>query len=146
MATVTVTRDNIDYTTTLVTHACCTCGVPFAMPADLERRAREDSDVWFWCCNGHQAHYADDELARTKRMLSTARERARMAEAQNTHLRDQRQAAQRSAAAYKGQLTRVRKRIGNGVCPCCHRQFRQVTAHMERMHPGYADAKVQESP
>jgi hypothetical protein len=62
-----------------------------------------------------------------------------------THEQDQRRSAERSAAAFKGQATRLRKRIGHGVCPACHRTFRQVSDHMDRMHPGYADETVTET-
>ena len=142
MTDVTVLRQNIRYTTTLETTSCGECGVPFAMPADLLRRAREDSDEWFWCPNGHKLHYSVDEAARLRDQLTAARAQLDRAKADAKFQRGQRQTAERSAAAYKGQATRLRKRIGHGVCPCCHRTFRQVSDHMNRMHPGWADSEV----
>ena len=47
-------------------------------------------------------------------------------------------AAERSAAAYKGHLTRVKRRVGNGVCPCCNRTFKNLADHMTTKHPDYA--------
>ena len=140
----TVLKQNIWYTTTLETTSCGVCGVPFAMPEDLLRRAREDSDVWFWCPVGHKLHYSEDEAARLRAQLTSARAQLDRARADARFQRGQRQQAERSAAAFKGQATRLRKRIGHGVCPCCHRTFRQVTDHMNRMHPGWADAEVTE--
>jgi hypothetical protein len=140
-----VVRQNIRYTTSLETTSCGVCGIPFAMPEDLLRRARQDKNEWFWCPNWHKLHYSEDEVDRLKRQLATIKVRRDSLAAALTHEQDQRRSAERSAAAFKGQATRMRKRIGHGVCPCCHRTFKQVTAHMDRMHPGYADKPVTES-
>jgi hypothetical protein len=142
---VTVIRQNINYITRLETTSCGVCGVPFAMPEDLLTRARQDKDEWFWCPNGHKLHYSEDENSRLRRERDTLKLRRDSLAAALTHEQDQRRSAERSAAAFKGQATRMRKRIGKGVCPCCHRSFKQVTAHMERMHPGYADEPVTET-
>jgi hypothetical protein len=145
MPTATVIRENIRYTTTLVTEVCCACQCPFAMPKDLEDRARKDHGVYFYCPNGHSQHYTGkteeqklrESLDNTKRLLDSSREAYRGE-------RERRVSAERSATAYKGHATRLRKRVGNGVCPCCNRTFKQLSAHMERMHPGWADAEVTE--
>ena len=46
--------------------------------------------------------------------------------------------ATRRMAAAKGELTKMKKRVGNGVCPCCNRQFVNLQRHMATQHPGYA--------
>lgn len=51
--------------------------------------------------------------------------------------RDQVKASNR---ALKGVVTRTKKRVGNGVCPCCNRTFQQLARHMEAKHPEYADS------
>ena len=45
----------------------------------------------------------------------------------------------RRRAAAKGQLTKVKKRVGNGVCPCCTRSFTDLARHMESKHPAYVE-------
>jgi hypothetical protein len=140
MATdVTVTKDNIRYTTQLETTVCGVCHIPFALPADLLHRAHEDKEVWFWCPSGHKLHYAEDENDRLKRQLAMVRDMRDSLSASLTHERDQHQAAKRQAAAYKGQLTRARKRAGAGVCPVteCHRTVSQLASHMQTKHPDY---------
>ncbi|MBV6448554.1 hypothetical protein [Nitrosomonas sp.] len=56
-------------------------------------------------------------------------------ETRNTHLVDQRDAAERSARAYKGQATKIKRRVGRGVCPCCNRHFENLERHMHMVFP-----------
>lgn len=49
-------------------------------------------------------------------------------------------AADRAAAADWAQLTKTRKRIANGVCPCCHRTFQNLARHMAGQHPAYEES------
>lgn len=142
---VTIIRQNIRYTTVLETETCGSCGIPFAMPKDMLDSARKNYTIRFFCPNGHKIGYSTDRVAELERQLKRSRELRDGLSSQLVHEADQRKAAERSAAAFKGQATRLRKRIGHGVCPCCHRTFKQVTAHMDRMHPGYADEPVTET-
>jgi hypothetical protein len=34
-------------------------------------------------------------------------------------------------------MTKLRKRVANGVCPCCKRKFSNVVLHMRQEHPEY---------
>lgn len=43
-----------------------------------------------------------------------------------------------SNAALKGVITKERKRVSNGVCPCCNRQFTNLLRHMKCKHPNHA--------
>lgn len=129
------------YTTNaeLVVVDCCKCYIRFAIPAELDRHACEYSSaahprnyVSITCPAGHKWHYTgrneEQELARK---LKDQRDRAgRLA-----HERDQ---AKASAAAHKGHNTRIRKRIANGICPCCNRTFKDVARHMKSQHPEFS--------
>lgn len=51
---------------------------------------------------------------------------------------------ERSHSTTRGHLTRERKkkeqletRAANGVCPCCHRTFKQLARHMKTKHPDF---------
>lgn len=122
------------YAGTLAIEECCNCHIAFAMPAEFMQQARgAGPKVTFYCPRGHAQHYTVSEVQRLKDRLERAEARASAA-------RDQADAAERSRRAYKGELTKVRKRIGNGVCPCCNRHFANVERHMAGQHPGYADS------
>jgi RNase P subunit RPR2 len=138
-----VWHDEVDSTVKLVVEICCNCAVPFAMPQTLRKRALADHSVSFYCPHGHSQHFVgktEAELLADK--LALARRRAEMAEEAARSERLSRKTIERQAAAYKGQATRLRKRIGNGTCPACHRHFANVERHMDSKHPGYADAPV----
>lgn len=114
---------------TLVTEDCCVCGILFAMPEDFRDMLTRKTNKLFYCPNGHSQHY----------MGLTYEEKLRRAEARATHFADQRDAAERSARAYKGQATKAKKkleRVEAGVCPECKRSFQNLRRHMENQHDG----------
>jgi hypothetical protein len=130
--------ETITYTGTLAVEECYKCHITFAMPKDLQQRARQQGET-FYCPLGHGQVYSMTEVAELKAKLAREQEWREQAEIRERAARDQADAATRSARAYKGQVTRVRKRVGNGVCPCCHRTFVQLAAHMTAKHPDYRD-------
>lgn len=128
----------VQVTVTLNWIECANCGLPFGITPDFQNRRRADHAT-FYCPVGHRNVYDGPSAAeRLKRELE-AKERALQAERQdNDRVRRQRDHYERSARTYRGHLTRVRRRVGNGVCPCCNRTFKQLAAHMQRQHPEYA--------
>ena len=117
----------LEHTGTLVIHECPACFVLHAIPKRMEReRMEEGGDIF--CPNGHKWHF-------------TARQ---WLDGRLTHEQDQRRAAERSASAYKGQATRLRKRATAGVCPVpdCHRHFENLERHMHTKHPDFAESGV----
>ena len=76
-----------------------------------------------------------------KSQVEIEREMRQRAEMRLTATRDQLESEKRSHVATKGQLTKARKRIGKGVCPCCNRHFTNVERHMATQHPDYSEGK-----
>lgn len=121
---------------------CGSCGVLFAMPAALQRKAVEDHDRWFWCPNGDKLHYTGETRAqKLEHELKFAQREAGWLVAE----RDQ---AKASLSAQKGVTTKLKKRIAAGVCPVCKRSFHSLTDHMAHMHPDYppTEAAADERP
>lgn len=132
---------------TLETHTCPTCGMVYAIPERMGDRAKElGHGKLTWRCprtgcaeriGYHGKSEEEQENARLKRSLGWAREDA----ARQTARADQAEASARGQKAAKTRIKndreRIVKRIKHGVCPCCGRTFKQVAAHMERMHPDY---------
>jgi hypothetical protein len=120
--------------------ACAECGVRFAFAPELHARKLENGEP-FYCPNGHVLSYAgNSENDRLKRELAAAQARIEKARAQTERERQRTEHEKRSHAATKGQLTKTKKRVGSGVCPCCNRTFKQLAAHMETKHPDWKDA------
>lgn len=130
----------VTYTEVLTPLTCGECSIPFAIPkdrlTDLQRTGRS-----FWCPNGHKISYSDDENTRLRAQLDQAKADAgwqrRMRESADR--RADHEAAR--ARGYKGALTKTKRRVGNGVCPCCNRSFVNLARHMAGQHPDYGDAE-----
>lgn len=135
------------YTGTLVIEECYKCHITFAMPADLQKRARADNSISFYCPLGHGQVYSKSEVQELQEQVDAAN-RARVQAARDrdaawtaaSAARDQAQAAERSARAHKGHATRLRNRVKAGICPVdgCRRHFNDLADHMETKHPTYA--------
>jgi hypothetical protein len=117
----------------LITEECCACGVLFAFPTTLRERLLADHSRNFYCPNGHSQRY----LGKTE--ADKQRERAERLERQVANLDEDLRSAYASNRAIRGQVTKLKKRVANGVCPCCHRTFANLGRHMAGQHPHYAD-------
>ena len=116
----------------LTTTDCCVCGVVFAMPQTMYND-RKNKGGSFYCPNGHPMHFTEPEVTKLlKKLESTQRDR----DLQHQRLLE----AEKSLSAQKGINTKLKKRIANGVCPCCHRQFTNLHRHMTTKHPDYEDS------
>lgn len=114
-------------------HTCGTCGVVWGMPETFLDARRQDGE-WWYCPNGHKWHWSGETVeVRLRRQLEHTKDSLASARA----ARDQ---AQASLRATKGVVTKMRKRVGNGVCPCCKRTFKDLARHMESQHPTFKDA------
>ena len=118
---------------------CGACRVLFGMErsqhADLQR-----TGDWFWCPNGHKIHYGENETQRLRDQLAREKHEAEQARADATYQRERRQQADRSAAAQRGLVTKIKKRVAHGVCPCCKRTFQDLARHMAGQHPTFAES------
>ena len=123
---------NITIELTLVSEICCNCGVVFGFEK-THRQRMLDTGEYFYCPNGHPQHFTESTISKLKKRLASRDEDVSywIARAENEG---------RSHAATKGHLTRAKKRIGNGVCPCCNRHFTNLERHMNTMHPDYKNA------
>jgi hypothetical protein len=131
----------LEHTGTLVIHECPACFVLHAIPKRMERERLADGGSVF-CPNGHKWHFTVTEVDKLKKQLADAKQTREWLDGRLTHEQDQRRAAERSASAYKGQATRLRKRVTAGVCPApaCHRHFANLERHIASKHPDLAAA------
>lgn len=116
--------------TTLVKHTCYDCGILYAMPEQFDKRCLNEQDKTWYCPNGHATIYKTSDVTKLERQL-----------AQEVTGHDQTRASLRETKknliAKKGQITKLKNRVGNGVCPCCNRSFTNLKRHIDTKHPDY---------
>lgn len=105
---------------------CCSCGVIFGIEKNFKQRLRDSGDS-FYCPAGHGQHYTETAEKKYKREIESLEDRLRWAQ-------QGRDSARNSLKATKGHLTRIKKRVANGVCPCCKRSFANLANHMKNQH------------
>ena len=110
---------------------CGSCHIVYGMPVEYFENRRKDHGSWR-CpntdCDSTWSYSGENTEEKLKRQLSAANEMARRFELEG-------KVSERAARAYKGQVTKIKKRIVNGVCPECNRCFKNVRRHMEAKHP-----------
>lgn len=131
-------------TTALVIHTCATngCGVVFGVTDGYNDRRREDHGT-FYCPNGHRHSYDGDTEAEKQR--KRADRLAKQVEAREADIRFEQRRLENERNAHratKGVLTKTRKRVANGVCPCCNRTFADLGRHMAGQHPDYQETNA----
>jgi hypothetical protein len=134
---VSATLTDVQYSTVLEALACSECGLAFGLPADFRQRRRQDHAT-FYCPNGHRQHYPQQSDAeKYKALYEQEQRRLETARRDADHQREQRQAEERRVRSLKGVITRTKRRVAHGVCPCCNRTFKDLASHMEGQHPDY---------
>jgi len=136
--------------TEFVTCVCAQCNVVFGLTPETDRVLRQSS-AGFKCPFGHPLVFSKGESEADK----LRRERDRLKQ-ENARLDEERhgawatanaqleraRTAERQAAAARGQVTKLKKRAANGVCPCCNRTFANLQRHMATKHAGFVAEEV----
>lgn len=118
------------------------CGVSFALNDEYISARRDDHQTWY-CPNGHPRYYpGENKLEREQRLRQRAERAAANAQESARSHRAEAELQRRKAAAARGQVTKVKRRVGKGVCPCCNRSFVDLARHMAGKHPDYADSEA----
>jgi hypothetical protein len=116
---------------------CCECGMVFAMPHAVKLRLRR-SHALFYCPAGHPQYFSgESDEERLHKELAQAERRVKEWQSEYDQEWKAHKATERRLSATKGVLTRTKKRIAHGVCPCCNRTFANLARHMGGQHPDY---------
>lgn len=122
---------------------CIDCGVRYVVPKTVWDKQRK-SGGFHHCSNGHNQGWnksnSQDEIIRRER----DRLKQRLAE-RDDDIRQEREghkATGRQLSAQRGLVTRIKNRVGHGVCPCCSRSFGNLQRHMASKHPAYAKSDI----
>lgn len=120
------------------------CGITFAVEDGFVQARRSDRQT-FYCPNGHPRWYPgqtpEQTIAKLKAELTHARDQNA---AETRSLRTRVESERRTKIAYKGQATKLRKKIERveaGVCPHCNRSFQNLARHMVSQHSQHPQHK-----
>jgi chromosome segregation ATPase len=120
---------------------CANCGMVFTFDGDLLEKRRRDHQT-FYCPSGHHNYFpGESDLEQLERKLKEAQLEIKRAEYRAQSAQLERKEAQQQLSATRGQMTKLKKRIANGVCPCCRRSFVNMQRHMTTKHPEYAEER-----
>jgi hypothetical protein len=127
-----------DAVASLTTMQCGPCGGTYAISEAY--RAKKAQEGGYWHCPYCQCSwgYAGSENARLKQAVEDERQRVAVANERAAEFRRMAETQGRRAAAARGQVTKIKKRVANGSCPCCRQSFANLAAHMASQHPTYA--------
>ncbi len=120
---------------------CYTCKCEMLIPDALyESAQRSKGVIAFYCAYGHSQVFVAGESDEQKLRRERDRLTQRLAEKDDEikFQRDLREGAERRLSAARGQVTKIKNRVGKGVCPCCNRSFANLHRHMTTEHPTFA--------
>jgi DNA-binding XRE family transcriptional regulator len=118
-------HETIEYSTV----KCGGCGVRFAFERSYYEKRLEDHKT-FHCPNGCVRHFTGkSEAERLREEVERQKQMREAEEARRHRIEQERDQIQRAH-------TRMRKRVMNGVCPCCNRTFQNLMQHMQTEHSG----------
>jgi hypothetical protein len=118
---------------------CWKCKCQIWLPDELYHAAKASSSISIHCGYGHAGVFRDGPTEADK----LRQERDRLAQQiaykddRIKGLKDELAMTERQRAAARGQVTKIRNRVGHGVCPCCTRSFENLARHMNSKHPEF---------
>ena len=116
----------------------CKCEV-WITDALYEAAQHGRGKVEFYCGYGHSMVFAIGESDLNKMRRERDRLAQQLAERDDriTKLREENEHTERRRRAAAGQVTKIKNRVGHGVCPCCNRTFGNLASHMMNQHPNF---------
>ncbi len=119
--------------------SCYSCSVRFGITGYLYKRVVTDACDSIYCpACGKLTCWSESE---DSKIIKELQRKLKWEAAEVTRQKLAREKAEASLQATKGVITRIKRRVGSGVCPCCQRTFKQLSAHMAHKHPEYASDK-----
>jgi len=109
---------------------CSECGITYCLPQNFSRARSEDHKSWY-CPNGHSQYIpALSDAEKLRKQLDDEKRR-------HSQTQMELMAAEQKVTSVQKEKSRLQKRVKNGACPCCHRQFTQLSRHMKSKHPDF---------
>lgn len=121
---------------------CGKCGAVYALSERYRQKCYQDGTGWH-CpyCQVGWGYLGNTEVKRLQAELRDVQRSKQWAEERAARLEQRAVTAEHQARAQKAAKTRLKNRIGAGVCPCCTRSFENLQRHMKNQHPEFRTAE-----
>lgn len=123
--------------TDFVSIRCWKCDVEYGMNRRVYDQRNKDKGGFF-CTNGHEAAFNESTADKLRRERDRLQQQLAEKDDEIARQRSLRETTERQLSATKGVVTRIKNRVGHGVCPCCTRTFENLARHMATKHADYA--------
>ena len=136
--------DTITVIETLTKTTCPHCaGVYAIVQSYIDEAYRQGGFKQCWACPycKHERGYGVGEVDKLKKQLVFAESTANWHKYRAENAQRESEYFRKSRDAIKGVVTRIKKRVGNGICPCCQKSFQNLKEHMTSKHPHYHEPK-----
>lgn len=117
---------------------CGSCGGTYAISERYREQKQQEGGSWH-CpyCRVGWGYAGNSENEKLKKELELQKKRTEWAKEDAARAKAAAARAENARRAEKAAKTRLKKRIGNGVCPCCRRSFENLRRHMASQHPDF---------
>lgn len=121
--------------TILDVHNCARCGILYAAPRDFLARKQKAVDANSWYCpNGHSQVFRDNDAERFQKLYEQEVNRNKDAKVKVASLQEFNDQLANDLMDKAKEVKNLKKRVAAGVCPDCHRTFKQLASHMKSKH------------
>ena len=129
--------------TQLTAQTCPDCGGVYAIAQEYKDEARKKGGFkQCWTCPYCKTvrGFGEGEADRLRAQIAELERSRKWEEQQRLNAEREANHFRKSRDGIKGALAKERKRVGNGVCPCCNRTFVNLQRHMVTKHPKHQNA------
>lgn len=126
--------------TTLLQMICPSCGGIYAIAQEYKNEAQmlgEFKKCWTCPYCKTERGYGEGEADRLRAQITTLTNDRDFYKRRHDEAQNEAEHFRRSRNVTRGHLTRIKKRVSCGVCPCCNRSFENLRRHMASQHPGF---------
>ena len=131
----------VQFATDLATVTCGKCGGIYAISERYRLHKQEHGGYWNcpYCQCGWG--FGESDISKVSGRLRAAEQQVELERKRTEWARQDARITERRRRALKGQLTKVKKRVSHGACPCCNRSFENLRRHVQVKHPSYIATK-----
>lgn len=114
------------------------CGHVILMSREHYDACRESNRRWYCTvCGAWRVFVGETTIQQLRRERDAAKQREETLRAQRADLEKKLSLEREILASERKSKDRLKKRLKNGVCPCCTRSFQNLRRHIASKHPEF---------